>query len=112
MLGVLFNCAEPEAVTKALMAVRHDASLQQCLLEQGVLMGAYANRLTPVDPNWSLAESDAAQDMRTDLDAKRYSDEFAKKWVDQMGARVVGGCCGISPEYISYLNNHLRKVTD
>jgi len=108
VLAVLFNCAEPEAITKALRAVRGDKALWKALQDRGVMTGAYANRLTPVDPSWSLAESDGPQATRTDLDAERYSNEFVSSWVNDYGAKVVGGCCGITPEYIAYINSHLR----
>lgn len=109
MLGILFNCAEPEAITKALKNVHGDASLVSLLEEKGVLTGAYANRLTPVDPTWSMAESDGPQPFRDDLQVQRYSDEFVSMWVNELGAQMVGGCCGISPEYIGYIDNHLRN---
>jgi S-methylmethionine-dependent homocysteine/selenocysteine methylase len=62
--AVLFNCCEPEAVDKALSALRADAALMQALREHGVGLGAYANRLTPVPPGWSLAGAAQAQPMR------------------------------------------------
>ena len=73
------------------------------------MTGAYANRLTAVDPNWSMAESEEPQATRTDLSIGRYSDEFVSSWVSAFGARVVGGCCGITPDYISYIDKNLRK---
>ena len=109
VLGVLFNCAEPESITQALKSIHDDATLQQRLRDQGVLTGAYANRLTAVDPNWSLEESEAPQATRTDLSINRYSDEFVSSWIQDLGAQVVGGCCGITPEYIAYIHNNLRK---
>ncbi|CAB9516196.1 Methionine synthase [Seminavis robusta] len=108
LLGVLFNCAEPEAITKALASIREDSALQQRMTDQGVLTGAYANRLTPVDPNWSLAESEAPQATRDDLSVERYSNEFVSPWVNDFGATFVGGCCGITPAYIEHIHKHLR----
>ncbi|MCH7997658.1 MAG: homocysteine S-methyltransferase family protein, partial [Chloroflexi bacterium] len=36
--------------------------------------------------------------------------EYARKWVE-MGARVIGGCCGTTPEHIRALKKGLpRKV--
>lgn len=108
VLGVLFNCAEPEAITKALQSIRADSELQRTLSERGVRTGAYANRLTPVEANWSMEESDAPQATRTDLDVKRYSEEFVSSWVKDSGATIVGGCCGITPEYIATIHSRLR----
>ena len=93
----------------ALKAIHDDVALQERLQEQGVLTGAYANRLTAVDPNWSLEASDAPQATRTDLSIDRYSNEFVSTWVQQLGAQIVGGCCGISPDYIASIHKNLRK---
>jgi S-methylmethionine-dependent homocysteine/selenocysteine methylase len=62
--AILFNCCEPEAVDMALSELRADAALVQALREHGVGLGAYANRLTPVPPGWSLAGASQAQPMR------------------------------------------------
>ena len=105
---MLFNCAEPEAITKALTTIRDNKDLQKKLLEEGILTGAYANRLTPVDPDWSLAGSDAPQATRNDLSKERYSQEFVSSWVNDFGATVVGGCCGITPAYIEHIHKNLR----
>lgn len=108
LLGVLFNCAEPEAISKALQSIRADSVVQRSLSERGVRTGAFANRLTPVDPNWSLKESNTPQATRIDMDAKRYSEEFVSSWVKDYGAMIVGGCCGITPEYIAAINARLQ----
>jgi len=52
----MFNCCEPEALTIALGGVRADKNLSARLKMSKVLLGAYANRLVAVDPNWSLVE--------------------------------------------------------
>lgn len=105
VLGVLFNCAEPEAITIALNHILSDAVLNELLSEQGVILGAYANRLTPVPDNWTMADSEEAQPMRNDLGPERYH-EFVSKWRG-LGVQIVGGCCGITPEHIAYMRSHL-----
>jgi len=105
LLGVLFNCAEPEAITIALNHILSDAVLNELLSEQGVILGAYANRLTPVPDNWTMADSEEAQPMRNDLGPERYH-EFVSKWRG-LGVQIVGGCCGITPEHIAYMRSHL-----
>jgi len=110
VLAVLVNCSEPESITKALQAIRGNDALCETLSTEGVLLGAYANRLTPVDPNWTMEDSEAPQPLRTDLDPVHYCDDFAVRWVD-LNVQVVGGCCGISPQHIAYLNKHLQKVS-
>eukprot|EP00980_Cylindrotheca_fusiformis_P011304 scaffold2599_cov125-Cylindrotheca_fusiformis.AAC.14 len=106
LLAILFNCAKPEAITTALRSISSDDALVQLLDQTGVLLGAYANRLTEVDPEWTLAESESAQPFRDDLNEKQYW-EFIKLWTEEYGVQIVGGCCGITPEHISYLRDRL-----
>lgn len=103
ILGVLFNCSEPEAISIALGKLHDDPTFNS------ILFGAYANRLTAVDPNWSMAESDAPQPMRPGLTPAKYCDEFVSKWVGEYDARLVGGCCGIGPAHISKLHDRYGK---
>jgi methionine synthase I (cobalamin-dependent) len=72
-------------------------------------MGAYANRLTAVDPNWTMAESDAPQPARKDLNEQQYWRDFINPWMSQYGVKLVGGCCGITPEHISYMSSRLKE---
>ena len=58
VLAILFNCSEPESITLALARIAADSILSNRLQASGVLLGAYANRLTQVDPNWTLQESE------------------------------------------------------
>jgi S-methylmethionine-dependent homocysteine/selenocysteine methylase len=106
--GVLFNCSEPEAISIALKELHdsHGGSFQSN--DDGlVLLGAYANRLTPiVDNAWTLAESDGPQPMRNDLTPHVYCTKFVSKWVNEYHAQLIGGCCGIEPAHIDYLSKH------
>lgn len=111
LVGVLVNCAEPEAVTKAFEDVRSNSRLQGLLEERHLLLGAYANRLTPVPDQWSLETSEEAQAMRDDLSPKEYFDNFVKLWVNELGVQMIGGCCGITPEHIQFITCHLSKDT-
>ena len=106
--GVLFNCAEPEAITLALREIKADSKLTRRLDEGRIRLGAYANRLTPVAPNWSLAESDGPQEFRKDLDPQQYVD-FVSTWIDELNVTIVGGCCGITPEHIAALKSAVRS---
>ena len=107
---MLVNCSEPESIEKALQSIRGDDALCKMLKSEGVLLGAYANRLTPVDPNWTMADSEAPQPLRKDLDPAQYCNDFVARWVD-LNVRVVGGCCGISPQHIAYLKEHLHTLS-
>lgn len=109
VLAILFNCSEPEAISKALEGVHSDSELLKILNDRSILLGAYANRLTQVVPNWILADSEAPQPLRNDLDEKRYWEDFVKVWIDRLGVQIIGGCCGITPEHIRYIRAELDK---
>ena len=148
LVGVLFNCCEPEAIGKALNEIEENhqfhkylqhppnqsiSSETQQAIEDGppkILLGAYANRLTPVESDWTLESSEEAQGMRDDLSPVRYS-EFVNRWhgrcnhhthhglsgsndsshsIDhEVGMQLIGGCCGIGPQYISLLAKQLKE---
>jgi S-methylmethionine-dependent homocysteine/selenocysteine methylase len=108
LLAILFNCSEPEAITRALERIREDSSLQHELAERCILLGAYANRLTPVDPDWTMESSDGPQPMRNDLSPQEYCDKFVVKWINDLSVQIIGGCCGITPEHISYIRSKIR----
>ena len=107
VLAILFNCSEPEVISQALERINNDTNLMNELKSSQVLLGAYANTLTPIDPNWTLAESDTAQPLRNDLNEERYWKDFVEVWVNKFGVRIVGGCCGITPEHIQYIRQKL-----
>jgi S-methylmethionine-dependent homocysteine/selenocysteine methylase len=107
VLGILFNCATPEAITKALQVVHTDSVLLERLVSQRIRLGAYANRLTVVDPKWSLAESTGPQPFRSDLNPQRYYQDFVQEWTQKLGVSIVGGCCGMTPEHISLLSRSI-----
>lgn len=114
--AVLFNCSEPEAITLALQQVCNDETLRRqnehtsggetfCPL----ILGAYANRLTPVASDWTMADSDGPQLFRTDMVPKEYYDTFVSTWINEYNIQLVGGCCGITPEHIQYLNEKIHS---
>ena len=110
VLAILFNCSEPEAITLALQEIKLDEEIQQNLKASQLVLGAYANRLTAVDPNWTLEGSEEAQPFRQDLSEQHYFDDFIKDWIQNYNLRIVGGCCGITPEHISYIGKHLSEI--
>lgn len=103
VLAILFNCSEPEVISEALERINNDPSLVNELQSSEVLLGAYANTLTPIDPNWTLAESEMAQPLRDDMNEEKYWKDFVQIWINKFGVRIVGGCCGITPEHIQYI---------
>ncbi|MFK7732090.1 MAG: homocysteine S-methyltransferase family protein [Pseudomonadales bacterium] len=97
--GILFNCSQPEMITLAL------SELHELLSSTGtqLLTGGYGNAFTPRGKN-AEANSDVA-DMRDELTPEHYA-EFANSW-RQLGASVLGGCCGIGPEHIACIKHNL-----
>lgn len=73
-----------------------------------ILLGAYANRLTPVPDGWTMEGSDAPQPFRNDLGPEQYYDKFVSVWRTKFGVQMVGGCCGITPEHIKYMHDRLK----
>ena len=99
--AVLFNCSEPEAISRALTEISEATDLLAGIRAASIRLGAYANRLTPVAADYAIADTTKPQEMRTDVTVERYA-EFARQWV-ALGAELIGGCCGIGPEYIADL---------
>ncbi|KAL3667089.1 hypothetical protein V7S43_008031 [Phytophthora oleae] len=104
--AILFNCSQPEAICMALRELHDNEKVYENLHSRGVRLGAYANRLTVIPDDWALAESSEPQAMRTDVAVERYVD-FVSQWIE-LGAEIVGGCCGIGPEYIASVNRLLQ----
>jgi homocysteine S-methyltransferase len=86
-----------------------DSTLRQTLTERGICLGAYANRLTPVASDWTMAESDGAQPMRDDLSPQVYHDKFVSRWIQDYNVQIVGGCCGITPDHIAYIRSKVKQ---
>ncbi|KAF1331199.1 Homocysteine s-methyltransferase, partial [Globisporangium splendens] len=103
--GILFNCSQPEDISKALRVLHAAEELQTRLRERNIRLGAYANRLTQIPDDWAFHESTEAQTMRKDLDSEQYAD-YVSEWIG-LGAELIGGCCGIGPEYIHSIHERL-----
>lgn len=98
--AILFNCCQPEVIEAALNVTcetltRHNAEIRT---------GAYANAFAP-QPKDATA-NDGLDEVRADLTPEAYL-VWAKKWV-AVGATIVGGCCGITPEHIQVLAENLE----
>jgi len=98
--AVLFNCSQPEVISQALEVA------QNIITAQGlnVRTGAYANAFQPQKEN--AQANDEIDEIRADLGTQQYL-EWAQKW-RTMGASIIGGCCGIGPEYIKVLSTQLK----
>ncbi|WP_273820470.1 homocysteine S-methyltransferase family protein [Pseudomonas asplenii] len=98
--ALLFNCSQPESMGLALISARQALAAQAGELQLGV----YANAFAPVSED--AQANDTLLDIRADLGPAAYL-QWAQRWVDE-GALIVGGCCGIGPEHIRQLNEHLQ----
>jgi S-methylmethionine-dependent homocysteine/selenocysteine methylase len=86
--ALLVNCSSPEHTTEALAAL---GGLHT------VPLGAYANNGHPLDAaGWSFTG---------EYPPPRYVEE-ARRW-RKRGARILGGCCGTTPEHIRALREDL-----
>lgn len=88
---VLLNCAPPETITAALAELRRH--------RRGPI-GAYAHigRYNP--PSWKAGFYPGFSDTEA-WPPDRYAAE-AEKWLT-LGAQVIGGCCGTTPDHIHAL---------
>lgn len=96
----LFNCSSIEAINEALPELREATDRP---------IGAYANFFQPFDEDWVMGEEDGDHPVRDDITVEFYV-EAAKGW-REMGASIIGGCCGIGAEYISALRAAFPKGT-
>lgn len=94
--AVLVNCAPPEDITRALNELRRSTKLP---------FGAFAHigRFSP--PSWKFEFF--PQFVETEeWPPDRYAGE-ARRW-RELGATILGGCCGTSPAHISALRARIR----
>ena len=111
--GKLMTGATPEAMVALLEGLGADALGANCSLGPKQLRGVVerlcecASVPVAVKPNAGLPSS---VDGRTVYDVS--PEEFASDVAEMMkiGVRVVGGCCGTTPEYISALAQRVREI--
>lgn len=97
--AILFNCCQPEIIADAIQIAKQ--ILDE--LELDIQIGAYANAFPPQPKN--ATANDGLDELRADLTPDTYL-VWAEKWRD-LGATLIGGCCGIGPEHIKALTDHL-----
>ncbi|WP_375749639.1 homocysteine S-methyltransferase family protein [Vibrio sp. HN007] len=100
--AILFNCSQPEVMEQALVVARQVLEANQ---KSDVELGVYANAFPPTTQD--EAANDGLSEMREDLNLATYTD-MAVKW-SECGATIIGGCCGIGPEYIAALSERFSK---
>jgi S-methylmethionine-dependent homocysteine/selenocysteine methylase len=86
--AVIVNCTPAPVITRALRELRSLTDLP---------LGGYANLgVAESTVGWSADEAVGGDDYAG----------AAMEWID-LGARIVGGCCGTRPEHIAALRRHL-----
>ena len=87
------NCIPPKGATRALPRL-----LDLAGDDIPITVYAHIGNLTPI-PGWRYAQS---------LDSAAYA-EAAARWVD-MGARVVGGCCGTTAAHVAAMRATIERA--
>ena len=93
--AILFNCTSPEAIAHAVSESSQSTTFR---------LGGYANRFAKVPENWTL-DNEIPILRNEELSVNAYV-VHAENWVGR-GASIVGGCCGIGPEYIQAVSDSL-----
>ncbi len=112
--GKLMTGATPSAMTALLEGLGADALGANCSLGPTQLRPVAEELLrtssVPVmmQPNAGLPRSEGANTVY-DVTPAQYAEEVLRQV--KSGVRIVGGCCGTTPEYIAALKEKLRGVT-
>jgi homocysteine S-methyltransferase len=104
--ALLFNCSQPEVMADAIKAGR--AELDAFTTQHGAappMIGVYGNAFPQMDKNYEGANANIHQ-LREDITPENYL-HFARHWAE-IGADIIGGCCGVSPDHISLLAKALK----
>lgn len=99
--GILFNCSVPEVMEQAIKDAKEIIEKHRADIEIGV----YANNFLPIKSDHEA--NDTLNSMR-DLSPDDYL-VYAKRWYD-LGASIIGGCCGISPSHIHTLSEWKKTL--
>jgi S-methylmethionine-dependent homocysteine/selenocysteine methylase len=103
--ALLFNCSHASVMEAAIREAT--AAFVGLPIENRPAIGVYANAFAYHSHSDEGAANKGLSDLRDDLGPQEYL-AFARHWRDA-GASIIGGCCGIGPEYIAGLVAALRK---
>lgn len=96
--AVLFNCSGPEEMVDAIKITVDIAGTT-------LRIGCYANSFAKTGSDETRANT-LISELRQDITPEVYL-RFARMW-KQVGASIIGGCCGIGPAHIKALHDALR----
>lgn len=102
--AILFNCSQPERMTGAVEQLVQALSSQSHRASP-IEIGVYANAF--VDKEEGYASNGVILEHRADLTPTAYA-EMAARWIE-LGATMVGGCCGIRPDHIEALHSNFAR---
>ncbi|POM71121.1 SAM4-like protein [Phytophthora palmivora] len=102
LCGILFNCSQPEDISKALNHLKANPDLMDSLKQHDIRIGGYGDHISPNSKAGVMEESLVPGALQSVVDMEIYS-KFAMRWIDD-GASIVGGCCGIPPEYLQRIS--------
>ncbi len=108
--GRLFTGETLADAVAALSPLQPDALLVNCAPPPDATAGLRelaAHRRQPVGLYPHVGRFDPPEWMFTDEYPPPVYLDWARRWVE-MGAQIVGGCCGTTPEHIALLSAHLR----
>ena len=95
--ALLVNCSTMQNIHKSM-------SIYQTLASSSSFQyGAYGNRYNEIRKDYKLELKSTK--LKEDLSPEMYT-EAVKSWIEK-GATIVGGCCGIGPEYIRHICQNL-----
>eukprot|EP00730_Choanoeca_flexa_P010779 TRINITY_DN21008_c0_g1_i1.p1 TRINITY_DN21008_c0_g1~~TRINITY_DN21008_c0_g1_i1.p1 ORF type:complete len:308 (+),score=45.05 TRINITY_DN21008_c0_g1_i1:53-976(+) len=103
--GLLFNCCQPKDITQAF---KHVQASFMPFVSAGFHVGAYPNAFDESPNNDAGAANETYRTIRDDLTPEELV-KLSEQW-KQLGATVIGGCCGIGPQHIRALAQAERCV--
>ena len=104
--ALLFNCSQPEVMADAIRLAR--STLDRFASQHGKvepLIGVYANAFPLMGEDYQGSNA-SVHKLRADITPENYT-RYAQEWA-ALGADIIGGCCGISPDHIAHLATTLR----
>ncbi|KAG7394830.1 hypothetical protein PHYBOEH_004622 [Phytophthora boehmeriae] len=107
LLGILFNCSQPEDIAKALSQIKETPGLLDEMHQKKIRFGGYGDHISPVSKAGAMEESMVPRELQSDMDIEVFT-KFALRWIDD-GADIVGGCCDIPPRYLQHISEELSQ---
>ncbi|NOH97534.1 homocysteine S-methyltransferase family protein [Vibrio sp. 99-70-13A1] len=102
--GIMFNCSVPEVMEKAIITAKDVISHSNSDID--IDIGVYANNFMPIKAEHKA--NGTLQAMREMTPEEHLV--YAKRWY-QLGATIIGGCCGIGPSHIKALSEWQQTLS-